>query len=86
MILVYRPFKALGKTNNSIQQGLAAAERVFEMMDLPSEVPDDPNGVELQPGAHSVAFENVSFRYGDEWVLHDINLEIGVGKVVALSG
>ena len=44
MILVYRPFKALGKTNNSIQQGLAAAERVFEMMDLPSEVPDDPDG------------------------------------------
>jgi subfamily B ATP-binding cassette protein MsbA len=86
MILVYRPFKALGKTNNSIQQGLAAAERVFEMMDHPSEVPDDPNGIELRPGPHSVAFENVSFRYGDEWVLHDINLEIGVGKVVALVG
>ena len=86
MILVYRPFKALGKTNNSIQQGLAAAERVFEMMDQPSEVPDDPDGVELEPGPHSVAFENVSFRYGDEWVLHDINLEIGKGKVVALVG
>ncbi len=86
MILVYRPFKALGKTNNSIQQGLAAAERVFEMMDLPSEVPDDPDGIDLQPGAHSVAFENVSFRYGDEWVLHDINLAIGAGKVVALVG
>ncbi|HZC45709.1 MAG TPA: ABC transporter ATP-binding protein [Candidatus Acidoferrum sp.] len=86
MILVYRPFKSLGKTNNSIQQGLAAAERVFEMMDLPSEVPDDPSGIELQAGPHSVAFENVSFRYGDEWVLHDINLEIGAGKVVALVG
>src|ERR1700685_1216185 len=86
MILVYRPFKALGKTNNSIQQGLAAAERVFEMMDLPSEVPDAPDGIELPAGRHSVAFENVSFRYGDEWVLHDINLEIGAGKVVALVG
>jgi subfamily B ATP-binding cassette protein MsbA len=53
MILVYRPFKALGKTNNSIQQGLAAAERVFEMMDLPSEVPDDRDGIELEPGPQS---------------------------------
>ncbi len=50
MILVYPPFKGLSKTNNTIQQGLAAAERVFEMMDLPSEVPDDPDGIELQPG------------------------------------
>jgi len=86
MILVYPPFKSVSKTNNTIQQGLAAAERVFEMMDHPSEVPDDPNGIELRPGPHSVAFKNVSFRYGDEWVLHDINLEIGVGNVVALVG
>ena len=86
MILVYPPFKSVSKTNNTIQQGLGAAERVFEMMDLPSEVPDAPDGIELQPGPHSVAFENVSFRYGDEWVLHDINLEIGQGKVVALVG
>ena len=42
MILVYPPFKGLSKANNTIQQGLAAAERVFEMMDQPSEVPDDP--------------------------------------------
>jgi subfamily B ATP-binding cassette protein MsbA len=86
MILVYPPFKSLSKANNTVQQGMAAAERVFEMMDQPSEVPDDPNGVELQPGSHSVAFEHVSFRYGDEWVLHDIDLEIGAGKVVALVG
>jgi subfamily B ATP-binding cassette protein MsbA len=86
MILVYPPFKSVSKTNNTIQQGMGAAERVFEMMDLPSEVPDDPDGIELQAGSHSVALENVSFRYGDEWVLHDINLEIGKGKVVALVG
>jgi subfamily B ATP-binding cassette protein MsbA len=86
MILVYRPFKALGKTNNNIQQGLAAAERVFEMMDQPTDVPDDPAGVALQPGAHRIAFERVSFRYADDWVLRDVNLEIGTGQVVALVG
>ncbi|MDO8432004.1 MAG: ABC transporter transmembrane domain-containing protein [Candidatus Binatus sp.] len=86
MILVYKPFKSLSKTNNTIQQGMAAAERVFEMMDHPTEVPDDPAGIELPAGTHRVAFENVSFRYGDEWVLRDINLEIGTGRVIALVG
>jgi subfamily B ATP-binding cassette protein MsbA len=86
MILVYRPFKSLGKTNNTIQQGLAAAERVFEMMDQPSDVPDNPQGLELARGPHRIAFENVSFRYGDQWVLRDINLQIGAGQVVALVG
>jgi subfamily B ATP-binding cassette protein MsbA len=86
MLLVYSPFKSVSKTNNTIQQGLAAAERVFEMMDEPSDVPDDPEGVELGAGSHSVRFEHVSFRYGAEWVLHDINLEVGAGKVVALVG
>jgi subfamily B ATP-binding cassette protein MsbA len=86
MILVYPPFKTVSKTNNTIQQGLAAAERVFDMMDQPSDVPDNPDAIELAHGPHRVAFENVSFRYGDEWVLRDINLEIGAGQVVALVG
>jgi len=86
MILVYPPFKGVSKTNNTIQQGLAAAERVFEMMDQPSDVPDNPAGIELARGPHRIAFEDVSFRYGDEWVLRDINLEIGAGQVVALVG
>ncbi len=86
MLLVYPPFKKLSKTNTSIQQGLAAAERVFEVMDSPPEVIDDPAGVELKPGPHSVAFENVSFRYGEDWVLRNVSLEVPAGRVVALVG
>ncbi len=86
MLLVYAPFKKVSKTNNTIQQGLAAAERVFEMMDEPSDVPDDPAGVEIAAGPHAVRFVHASFRYGTDWVLRDINLEIGAGKVVALVG
>jgi ATP-binding cassette, subfamily B, bacterial MsbA len=86
MVIIYRPFKGLTKTNNMIQSGLAAAERVFEMMDAPTDVPDDPDGLELRPGAHTVHLEQVSFRYGKEWVLHDVNLEIKTGEVVALVG
>jgi subfamily B ATP-binding cassette protein MsbA len=86
MLLLYRPFKSLSRTNNNIQAGLAAAERVFEMMDTPSEVADAPGAIALRPGPHTIRFEHVSFRYGTEWVLRDINLEIGVGRVIALVG
>ena len=86
MILVYDPFKGLSKSNNTIQAGLAAAERVFEMMDEPSDVPDDPAAVEIPSGPLGIRFDHVSFRYGVEWVLHDINLEVGAGKVIALVG
>ena len=86
MLLLYQPFKSLARTNNNIQAGVAAAERVFEMMDAPTEVPDAPDGLGLAPGNHTVAFENVGFRYGDEWVLRNVNLEIGAGRVVALVG
>jgi subfamily B ATP-binding cassette protein MsbA len=86
MILVYDPFKGLSKSNNTIQAGLAAAERVFEMMDEPSDVPDDPAAVEIPSGPLAIRFDHVSFRYGVEWVLHDINLEVGAGKVIALVG
>jgi ATP-binding cassette, subfamily B, bacterial MsbA len=86
MLLLYRPFKSLTRTNNNIQAGLAAAERVFEMMDAPTDVPESPGAIDLPVGNHAVAFEHVSFRYGDEWVLNDINLEIAAGQVVALVG
>ncbi len=86
MLLVYEPFKRLSRTNNTIQQGIAAAERVFGMMDEPTDVVDHPDAVELAPGNHTIRFENVSFRYGKDWVLRNINLEIGTGKVIALVG
>ncbi|MFI5352069.1 MAG: ABC transporter ATP-binding protein [Candidatus Binatales bacterium] len=87
MLIVYRPFKSLSSTNNKIQQGLVAAERVFQMMDEPTDVPDAPDAIELAPGRHSVAFEQVSFSYGDNPpVLQDIDLRIGAGEVVALVG
>jgi subfamily B ATP-binding cassette protein MsbA len=86
MLLLYRPFKSLTRTNNNIQSGLAAAERVFEMMDAPVEVPDAPDGLPLPLGAHTVRFEQVGFRYAEQWALREINLEIAAGQVVALVG
>jgi subfamily B ATP-binding cassette protein MsbA len=86
MLLLYRPFKSITRTNNTIQAGLAAAERVFEMMDARNEIEERPDAIELPPGRHVVQFEHVHFRYGNNWVLQDINLRIGAGQVLALVG
>jgi subfamily B ATP-binding cassette protein MsbA len=86
MLIVYEPFKRLARINNTVQQSLAAAERVFEMMDQPVEIHDDPNAPALGPGNHDIRMEHVGFRYGNDWVLRDINLDIPAGKMVALVG
>ncbi len=86
MLIVYEPFKRIARTNNTVQQCLGAAERVFEMMDQPTETHDEPGALELAPGSHSIRLDHVSFRYGKDWVLRDVNLELPAGKVVALVG
>lgn len=88
MLIIYRPFKTIAGTNNSIQQGLVSAERVFAIIDYPPEIYDAPGSIELKPGPHSIEFRNVNFRYNPEgeWVLRNINLKIGAGQTVALVG
>jgi subfamily B ATP-binding cassette protein MsbA len=86
MLLAYRPFTSLTRTNNNLQAGLGAAERVFEMMDAPTDVPDSPEGLELPATELGIRFEHVHFRYGEEWVLRDINLTVEPGQMVALVG
>ncbi len=86
MLLIYEPFKRLARINNTVQQSLGAAERVFNMMDQPIEIHDAPEAAVLGPGNHTVALEHVSFSYAKDWVLSDISLVIPAGKVVALVG
>ncbi len=86
MLIVYEPFKRLARINNTVQQSLGASERVFDMMDQPIEIHDDPKAAMLGAGNHSIRMEHVGFSYAKDWVLRDINLEIPAGKVVALVG
>lgn len=93
LLLLYSPIKNLGRINGIIQPALAAASRVFEILDRKPEITDAPDAIELEPGRHRIRFEEVFFQYPtpegerqSQMVLHDVSLEIQPGKMVALVG
>lgn len=86
LILLYEPVKRMSGMNMTLQQGIAAAYRVYEIIDTPSEIADKPGAVHLPPIGHSLEFRHVHFHYGEEPVLQDINFKVGAGEVVAIVG
>lgn len=86
LMLLYEPIKHLTSVNNLIQQGLAAAERVFDVLDISPEIEDSPDAVILPRIRGRIRFEDVSFRYDTEWVLRGINLEVEAGTKLAIVG
>jgi subfamily B ATP-binding cassette protein MsbA len=88
VLLMVQPAKTIGRVGNFMLQGLAGAERVFEVLDAPVEIADAPGAKVLAPIERSIAFEKVSFRYGPEerWILRDVDLTVRRGEVVALVG
>ncbi len=86
VLLLYEPFKALARTNNVVQQGLSAAVRVFEILDCEPDVQDRSGAVVLHDFREGIRFEKVSFRYDHDLVLHDVDLRINRGEVIALVG
>jgi len=85
LFLLYDPFKGLARTNNTIQHAMGAAERVMELLDTGTDVADRGKR-RLEQVRRGIRFEHVSFRYDEDWVLRDVNLEICRGEVVALVG
>lgn len=86
MFLMYGPFKGLARTYSAVHQGLAGAERVFEILDEQPEIRDKPNALTAAPFAQQIDFHNVSFAYKDSPVLKNIDLTIAAGQRVAVVG
>ncbi len=87
VLFLYDPVKKLTRLNNAIQEGLAAVDRIFDILERENEIRDPEKPRLLEPGAHAVRFEQVDFSYdGREQVLQDINLEARAGEVLALVG
>ncbi|MFQ5984406.1 MAG: lipid A export permease/ATP-binding protein MsbA [Alphaproteobacteria bacterium] len=87
LLLAYRPLKTLANLNANLQEGLAAAERVFALLDKEPEITDRPGARALDVREGTIRFERVSFAYApDKPALHDVSLTIPAGKTVALVG
>lgn len=87
VLLLYQPVKRLSEFNNTIQKGLAAADRVFDILDYPSSITDVQDAIALPKEPHRVTFEAVDFQYeSDKKVLVGIDLEVDPGEVLALVG
>ncbi len=86
LLMLYEPVKRLSGVNNTVQQGLAAATRIFEVLDTVPEIQDKPGARALPGVSREIAFQDVSFKYEEGWVLKNINLRIQVGEMVAFVG
>ncbi len=89
MVMLYsiiNPLKEFSKAGYNIPKGLASMERVDKILLSEVEIKDPANPVPFNGFKESIEFRHVSFRYGEQWVLRDINLTIKKGQTVALVG
>jgi subfamily B ATP-binding cassette protein MsbA len=86
LLLIYEPAKRLTNVNNDIQQGIAAATRVFGVIDSVPEIRNREKAIPLKPISQGIILRNVSFAYDETLVLKKINLDIRVGEVMAFVG
>ena len=87
MFLLYDPIKKTGRFNAVFQAGLAAAERIFEVLDEPQEIADKVGAIELSLPVEDIAYKNVWLSYQpDRWVLQDVSFNVRAGQTVALVG
>jgi subfamily B ATP-binding cassette protein MsbA len=86
MFLMYAPFKGLTRTYSSIHQGLAGAERVFEILDDSPEIQDRRNARIAPRFSKSIEFRDVSFAYAETPVLKGIHLTVEAGQMIAIVG
>ncbi len=86
LLLAYQPMKNLAKLNNNLQEGLAAAQRVFALIDVEPTIRDRDGAVDLAVADGAIRMENVHFAYGDAPALHGVTIEVPAGTTAALVG
>ncbi|MFA7033773.1 MAG: ABC transporter ATP-binding protein [Bacteroidales bacterium] len=83
---VLEPAKAISNAYANVQRGLVSGQRIFDILDVESDIKEIDHPVEIESFEHSIKYDNVDFSYSSEPVLKGINLEIPKGKMVAIVG
>lgn len=86
LLMLYEPVKRLTNVNNTINQGIAGADRIFGIIDRVPDIEDKPGAANLPQIKDTIDIENVTFCYEETPVLKNINLSIKAGEVVAFVG
>lgn len=86
LYVFYEPIKKFAEENTHIQRGVAAAERMFEVMELKPQIEDSEDAIDLKDFDGPIEFDNVSFRYENQWVLNGLSFKINKGETVAIVG
>ena len=89
MVILYsiiNPLKEFSKAGYNIPKGLASMERVDKILNAENNIQEPEHPKHIGTFEHQIAFRNVSFKYGEQWVLRNIDLTIDKGKTVALVG
>ena len=83
---VLTPAKSLSKAFYSLKKGNAAAERVFEIIDMQSEFQENDKDFDVEEFKKEIEFQNVDFKYDENYVLNKINFKVKKGEMVAVVG
>lgn len=83
---IINPLKDFSRAGYNIPKGLASMERVDKILKAEIDIQERQNPKRINSFEHQIEFRDVSFKYGEQWVLRHINLTIGKGKSVALVG
>ncbi len=83
---ILTPAKSISKASYAVKNGLAAAERVFEILEVENTITNKENAIVKDSFNDKISIENINFKYADENVLKNFSLEVPKGKTVALVG
>ena len=84
--LMYQPLKKISRLNNAVQRGMAAIERIYDILERTSDVIETDSPTSIRNGAHRISFEDVFFKYDRDLVLKNINIKVEAGEIIALVG
>ncbi len=86
LVFFYRPLRDLNGVNNTVQDGIAAAHRIFEVLDTRPEIKNRKEALSVSRDFKTIEFRDLIFKYEDEMVLKNIDLTVKAGETIAIVG